>query len=175
MSDGNETSSTALARIPVGVVVERRPATSPWIDFLWRPIAVLTGRSSAAPWTPITVAGEIALFYAGETVVELHRTETANYRDNLASGAPMLWAVLRPASAHPYDLVTVTADPAEGEAFTDAGNDLVETVPMPATIAEAIGNFVTEHHVERPFVKRRRRPAEPQAPARCGDEREPRK
>jgi hypothetical protein len=176
VSDGHETRSTALARIPVGVVVERRPARSPWIDFLWRPIAVLTGRSSAAPWTPITMAGETALFYAGETVIELHRTETANYRDNLASVAPMLWAVLRPAaSAHPYDLVTVTADPAEGEAFTDAGNDLVETMPMPATIAEAIGNFITEHHVERPFVKRRRRPAEPQAPARCADERETRK
>jgi hypothetical protein len=173
VSDG---SATALARIPVGVVVERRPARSPWLDVLWRPIAVLAGGSSAAPWTPISATGETVLFYAGETVVELHRTETANYRDNLASGAPMLWAVLRPAaSVHPYDLVTVTADPAEGEAFTDAGNDLVETVPMPAAIVAAIGNFIAEHHVEQPFIKRRRRPAEGPAPARCGDERESRK
>jgi hypothetical protein len=176
VSDGYATRSTALARIAVGVVVERRPASSPWLDFLWRPVAVLAGGSSAAAWTPINAVGETALFYAGETVVELHRTETANYRDNLASGAPMLWAVLRPAaSAHRYDLVTVTADPAEGEAFTDAGNDLVETVPMPAAIVAAIENFIAEHHVERPFVKRRRRPAEPQAPARCADGRESRK
>jgi len=50
----------------------------------------------------------------------------------------------------------VTADPAEGEAFTDPGNDLIETVPMPVAIAATIGNFIAEHHVERPFIKRRR-------------------
>lgn len=176
MSDGHATSSTALARIPVGVVVERRPAKSPWLDFLWRPVAMFAGGSSAAPWTPISEAGETALFYAGETVIELYRTETTNYRDNLASGTPLLWAVLRATgSAHPYRLLTVTADPAEGEAFTDAGNDLVESLPMPPAIVEAIGNFVSEHHVERPFVKRQRRPAEPQAAGRCGDEREKQK
>jgi hypothetical protein len=175
MSDGRTApaSATALARIPVGVVVERRTAKSPWLDFLWRPISVLAGRSSAAPWTPIAVVAETTLFYAGETVIELHRTETANYRGNLASGAPVLWVVLRPtASTQAYDLLTVTADPAEGEAFTDAGNDLVETVQMPAAIAQEIGDFIAEHHVERPFVKRRRQRAEPQAPAPCGDGRE---
>ena len=163
-------SSTALARIPVGVVVERRAAKSPWLDFLWRPISVLAGGSSAAPWTPIGAAAETVLFYAGEAVIELYRTETTNYRDNLASGAPLLWVVLRPsASAHAYELLAVTADPAEGEAFTDAGNDLVETVPMPAVVAQAIGDFIAEHHVDRPFVKRHRQRAEPQTPARCGD------
>jgi hypothetical protein len=163
-------NGTALARLPVGVVVERRPAKSPWLDFLWRPISVLAGGSSAAPWTPLPETAETALFYAGEAVIELHRTETTNYRDNLATGAPVLWVILRPGtSGHAYDLLTVTADPAEGEAFTDAGNDLVETVPMPPLIARAIEDFIREHHVERPFVKRRRRPAEPPAP--CGDPR----
>ena len=71
-------------------------------------------------------------FYAGAATIELHRTETANYISNLESGAPLLWVVLRPTGAEPpYDVMTVTADPAEGEAFTEAGNDLVETVPMP--------------------------------------------
>ena len=40
-----------LARIPVGVMVERRKATSPWIDFVWRPVSVLPGEPAAAPWT----------------------------------------------------------------------------------------------------------------------------
>ncbi|ESY94361.1 hypothetical protein X738_24625 [Mesorhizobium sp. LNHC209A00] len=92
-------------------------------------------------------------------MIELYRTETTNYRDNLRSAAPVLWVVLRPtASEHPYEIVTVTADPAEGEAFTDAGNDLVGIVPMPSTIVDVIGHFIAEHHVERPFVKRRREP-----------------
>lgn len=150
-------NATALVRIPVGVVVERRKAKSPWLDFLWRPISVLAGVPSTAPWTLIDAAAEATLFYAGDAVVDLHRTETANYRDNLASGAPVLWVVLRSSgSGAAYEILAVTADPAEGEAFTDPGNDLIETVPMPAAIAATIGNFIAEHHVERPFIKRRR-------------------
>jgi len=29
-------------------------------------------------------------------------------------------------------------------------------VPMPPDIAEMLGQFVAQHHIERPFVKRRR-------------------
>ena len=154
--------STALARITVGVVVERRKARSMWVDFLWRPVSVFVGNPSAAPWTPLDTESDTALFYAGQAVIELHRTETTNYRDNLASGAPALWVALQPAaSQQPYDILAVTADPAEGEAFTDAGSYLVEAVTMPSEVVEAITQFLAEHHVERPFVKRRRQSAEP--------------
>jgi hypothetical protein len=153
--------STALARIPVGVVVERRKAKSPWIDYLWRPVSVLAGTPAAAPWTKLNENLEVMLFYAGAAVIELHRTETTYYRDNLASGAPSLWVALRSAGAEPrYEIRTVTADPAEGEALTDAGNNVVEAVPMPAEIIETIRLFLAEHHVERPFLKRRRTPAD---------------
>ena len=163
--------STALAHIPVGVLVERRKAKSPWLDLLWRPVSVLPGTPSAAPWTPIGSQEDRAVLYAGACVIELHRSETANYRDNLASQAPALWVVLRPVASEPgYEVLTVTADPAEGEAFTDAGNDLVETVPMPAEIIETIGNFIVKHHVERPFVKRRRADAKPAAGGRRRDD-----
>jgi Protein of unknown function (DUF3305) len=165
----SELSSTALARIAVAVVVERHRAKSPWLDFIWRPIAVLAGSPTATPWTPLNVMGDSTLFYAGEAMIELYRTETSNYRSNLATGAPLLWVVLRPdPSRRAYKLLAVTADPAEGEAYADAGNDLVETVPMPAVIAETIGDFVAEHHVERPFFKRCRERVEPQASARRG-------
>jgi Protein of unknown function (DUF3305) len=166
-------NSTALMRIPVGVVVERRKAKSPWLDFLWRPVSVLAGTPSAAPWTPIGADEDRAIFYAGAGIIELHRSETANYRDNLASGAPALWVVLRPTASEPaYQVLIVTADPAEGEALTDAGNDLVETVPMPAAIIAKIGDFIAEHHVERPFVKRRRGDAKPQPRAGGADDEE---
>lgn len=154
--------STALARIAVGVVVERREAVSMWVDFLWRPVSVFVGSALAAPWTPLGGEAEAMLFYAGEAVIELHRTETQNYRNNLASGAPALWVVLRPAaSERPYQLIAVTADPAEGEAFTDAGSNLVETVPMPPDVVAAVAKFIADHHVEQPFIKRRRQPFEP--------------
>jgi Protein of unknown function (DUF3305) len=164
----SEASSTALARIAVAVLVERRKAKSPWLDFIWQPVAVLAGNPVVAPWTPLNAAEDPILFYAGEAVIELYRTETANYRSNLTTGAPVLWVVLRPdGSEHTYKLLAVTADPAEGEAYTDAGNDLVGIVPMPAVIAETIGDFVALHHIERPFLKRRRERATSQAPARC--------
>lgn len=164
--------STALAHIPVGVVVERRKAKSVWIDFLWRPVSVFVGKATAAPWTSLDRETETSLFFAGEAVIELHRTETTNYRGNLASGAPVLWVALRPvASEQPYEILAVTADPAEGEAFTDAGSNLVEVVPMPPEIIEAVAQFIAQHHVERPFVKRRRDQQMP-ADRRAGRENE---
>lgn len=153
--------STALAQIRVGVVVERRKATSIWVDFLWRPVSVLVGVPSAAPWTPLDT--ETTLFFAGEAVIELHRTETSNYRDNLTSGTPTLWVALCPvASERPYQILAVTADPAEGEALTDAGNNLVEAVLMPLDVVETIIQFISQHHIERPFIKRQRDRQAPQ-------------
>jgi Protein of unknown function (DUF3305) len=149
--------STALVHIPVGVVAERRKAESMWADFLWRPVSVFAGIASAAPWTPLEAEAETTLFFAGEAVIELHRTETGNYRDNLASGAPALWVVMRPTAADPpYELLAVTADPAEGEAFTGAGSSLVEAVPMTSDIVNIVARFIARHHVERPFVRRQR-------------------
>jgi hypothetical protein len=161
----SEEASTALMRIGVAVIVERRKAKNPWLDFVWRPIAVLPGIPEAEPWTALRATEEATLFYAGKAAIELFRTETANYCSNLASGSPFLWVALRrEPSEHAYRLLAVTADPAEGEALSDAGNDLVEAVPMPPMIVEAIGDFVSRHHVEQPFVKRRRDPAQPHAP-----------
>jgi len=63
-----------LLRIPVGVVVERRKATSQWVDVVWRPVAVLGGLPDAAPWTPLAGDGETETFYAGGAEIELYRS-----------------------------------------------------------------------------------------------------
>ena len=153
-----------LATIAVGVIVERSKATSPWADFVWRPTAVLSGQPDTAVWTKLADDGGRATFYAGPASVELHRSETGNYRDNLASGAPSLWVVLRETGAEPpYSVFLVTADPAEGEGMTAAGNDLVEAVPMPESIREQVAAFVAEHHVEQEFFKRKRDRVDPQS------------
>jgi len=152
------------ARIAVGLVVERRKAASRWIDFTWRPVTILAGQPDAAPWTMLSSAVDTTSFYAGTAEVALYRSETGNYRDNLASGAPSLWVALRPTGVDPpYDIVAVTADPAEGESFTQAGDDIVEALPMPASVREVIEAFVVAHHVERPFFKRKRDRADPEA------------
>jgi Protein of unknown function (DUF3305) len=156
-----------LLRIPVGVVVERRRADSPWIDFVWRGRGVLPDEPEMTPWTVIREQEGTTLFYAGGAAVDLYRSETARYRDNLATGAPSVWIVLTPSEgAWPYTVSAVTADPAEAEAFTEAGANLVEAVPMPEVLRQAIENFIAEHHVEAEFVKRKRRRADPETLAR---------
>ena len=160
-------TASALTRIPVGVVVEWRKAASPWIDMVWRPIGVLGGTPEAAPWTMLEADDDRASFYAGAAEVALYRTETGHYRDNLNSARPSLWVSLRPTGVEPpFEIVAVTADPAEGESFTQAGDDLVEAVPMPPAVRTIVEAFVAEHHVERPFVKRKRERADPHAFAR---------
>jgi hypothetical protein len=157
-----------LAQILVGVVVERRKAASPWIDFTWRAVSVLPGEPVAAPWTQLSTDDDATSFYAGATAIALYRSETAHYRDNLAA-TPSLWVALRPTGVEPpYELVAVTADPAEGEAFTQNGDHLVEAVPMPDAVRVVVEAFVAEHHVERPFMKRERDRANPEALARRG-------
>jgi hypothetical protein len=157
----------ALARIPVGIVVERRKATSQWVDFTWQPVMALPGRPDAVPWTVLSIDAGIATFYAGSTEIALYRTESGNYRDNLACGVPLLWVALRPTSIEPpYELFAVTADPAEGESFTQTGKDLVATVPMPAAVREIVEAFVAAHPVEQLFHKRKRDSADREALAR---------
>src|SRR6266536_1364776 len=103
-------AATPLLRIPVGVVVARRKAASQWIDFTWAPIAVLHGVPEAAPWTVLSRDDETTTYYAGSAEVELYRSETTYYRDNLATGIPSLWVVMTPTEADPpYRLVAVTA------------------------------------------------------------------
>lgn len=158
---------TALLSIPVGVVVERSKGSSRWAEFLWRPASALAGVPDTPVWTKLADDGERATFYAGAAEIELHRTETGNYRDNLMSGAPLLWVVLQPTESEPpFQLELVTADPAEGEALAGVGADIVDTVPMPPAIEETIAAFVSEHHVERTFVKRKRDRADPEKLAR---------
>jgi hypothetical protein len=158
---------SALAGIPIGVVVERRKAESQWIDFIWRPVSVLPGQPEAAPWTVLAQDGDRTTYYAGTTTLALYPGETSNYRDNLMSGAPSIWIALRPAEEDPpYRLFAATVDPSEGESFTETGTALVESVPMPPMIREAVAAFVTEHHVERPFFKRKQNRANTEALAR---------
>jgi len=156
-----------LLRIPVGVVVERRETSSPWASYIWRGIAVLPDNPDMSMWTVLREQDGATLFYAGAATIDLYRSETERYRDNLASGAPSVWIVLSPSEgAWPYVLAAVTADPAEGEAFTEAGANLVEAVTMPEVLRGMIEDFVATHHVEREFVKRQRDRANPEALAR---------
>jgi len=148
---------SAFAKIPVGVIVERLKAQSQWIDYVWRPANVLEGIPEIPAWTQLEGNEERALFYAGSAEIELYVSDTAHYRENLATGVPKLWIILRPTGVEPpFELTLVTADPFEGEGLTEGATYLIETVPMPENIQSVLKEFIGEHHVDEPFFKRKR-------------------
>jgi hypothetical protein len=154
-------------RIAVGVVVERRKAKSPWAEFIWRPVAVLAGLPEAAPWTPLAIDADATRFYAGAGEIELHRSETENYRSNLASAVPSVWVALQGTGGDPpFAVMAATVDPAEGEALTEAAQAIVGAVAMPQALHELVAEFVATYHVEHAFEKRKRDRANPDALAR---------
>jgi Protein of unknown function (DUF3305) len=162
-----------VVRISVGVVVECRKAASTWVEEVWRPVSVLYGVPDAVPWTKLSSDEKAAMFYAGKAEVELYRSEVENYSRNLASQAPLVWVSLHETGNEaPYEIAAVTVDPAEGEALTEPGQALVEAVPMPEALREAVAGFIDAHFVEQPFEKRVRDRADPEALARRSPMRE---
>ncbi|MCT7377180.1 DUF3305 domain-containing protein [Chelativorans salis] len=151
----------------VGVIVERRALKSQWADHAWVPVAALVGAPAAAPWTVLDEMPDATRYYAGAFQLEFFASETGMYRDNLRSGQPSLWVSLRASRTPPgITLHLVTADPAEAEALTEPGTDIIEAVPMPPEIQNRLAAFVKAHHVERPFIKRKRDRADTEAMAR---------
>ncbi len=139
----------------VGVIVERRPATSQWAEYSWRVAQVLVDSPDIPAGTVLREEGGIRSVFVGNTELELHSIESVNYRDNLNSGQPNLWIVLKAGQGcTEIDLLAVLADPAEGEAMSEAGDLIVEMVPMPAPLAAEAARFVAEHYVEQRFIKR---------------------
>jgi Protein of unknown function (DUF3305) len=150
--------------MPVGVVIERRNAHSPWQDYVWSAHAVLPDVPDVAAGTSLGKVDDGDLFYAGSLNLEAHTYETPQYRDNFMSGKPQLWVVIRPKGDDVIpELVQVTCDPAEGEGYSEPGWDTVNIVPMPEAIQAALMLFIEEHHVEREVYKRKRKKADPEA------------
>ena len=147
-------STAPLVQIPVGIVVERRKAVSQWIDHVWHPVLVLAGEPDAAPWTR-PVSDDATSFYAGAPTSRCI-APTRHYRDNLPAVRRCCgWRCGGYRIEPPYDILMVTASPAEGEALTE---------PEPTwwtryrcrISCDAVAAFVAEHHVEQVFFKRKR-------------------
>jgi hypothetical protein len=151
-------------RFVLGILAERRPATSPWAEHGWRAVEALVAPPDLPDWTVLREADGRTLFFAGLVEVALYPTDTPNYLENLAADPPRLFVVLRPVDAAPgMALLTATVDVGEVQQFADSGADLLESLPMPEAVHAAVARFVAAHHVERAFHKRRRDRADPEA------------
>lgn len=146
----------------VGIVVERRDSQNPWQDYDWRPVAVIPGAAPMDPrgeWRELSREDGRVLFHAGTLEVELYRTDTEAYREAMAGDAPALFVVLRkdPDGAQEVVPFAATVSLYEAQDFLDAGEDIVERVPLPEAMVAWVQDFIDAHHVEQAFHKRKRK------------------
>jgi hypothetical protein len=154
----------ADAIMPVAVIVERRAVDNPWIDHSWKAIEVLPGAPLAAPWTTLAAGPGWTRYLAGVAQLAMYRNETETYKHNIEAEVPAVYVFLRRADEEPgLRLLGATVCVGEVEAHSDAGDDIVEAVPMPPEIRDWMAEFVALHHVERAFFKRKRDRADPEA------------
>lgn len=150
----------ARATLELGIVVERRPATSRWQEWVWRPVEVVPGLAPLEGWRLLVEGPGWTRWLAGTRTLELHRKETTDYKFALSAEPPQLYVVLRRSEGDPpFRPFLVTASPFEAQAYAEPGEDLVEAVPMPEPVVAFVQAFVERHHVDQPFLKRRRKEA----------------
>jgi hypothetical protein len=151
-------------RMPLGVVVERRELDNRWQRWTWRPVAVIPGAPPVEAWRELMRGDRFVRWHAATLPLELHRAETEAYRVNLAGRSPAIYVVLR--RIQPSERTAdnemcpfaVTASPYDAEGYME-GDDLVEAVAMPDGLIAWVQAFIERHHVDQPFVKRKRKGA----------------
>ena len=143
--------------LPIGVVVRRQPGVTRWAKWVWRPVAVLPG-APPADWRELRSEGGAVDYHAATLDLTVWRSDTEAYRVALANDPPSVYVVLRPGTraGRDWEVCAVTASPFEAQDYGDSGEDLVEPVPMPPALVAWLAAFVERHHVEQPFVKRKR-------------------
>lgn len=147
-------------QVCVGVIVARERIEHPWQDQVWRAVEVLATPLPLAPWTILRTSETATVYYAGTTVVELHRNDASAYRENLAGAHPLLYVVLRQDPEHdgpePVDVVIVSASAFDAQANAESGSEIVSRVPMPPAMLTWLIGFLDCSDEEEPFVKRQR-------------------
>jgi hypothetical protein len=160
------TATTERSRtMPLGVVIERQPSASRWQRWRWAAVGVMPGAPPVAEWRELVREGEVVRWHAATLPLELHRTATADYRYNLSGKVPSVYVVLRRQHDPERELrpILVTISPGEAQSYGEFGDDVVEAVPMSEGLIAWVQEFVDRHHVDRPFHKRKRKRADPEA------------
>jgi Protein of unknown function (DUF3305) len=148
--------------MPLGVVVERRELDNPWQRWAWKAAAVLPGAPPVEAWRELVRGERFVRWHAATLPLQLHRAETEAYRVNLAGRSPAIYVVLRKVqpsertAGNDVAPFAVTASPYDAEGYME-GEDLVEVAPMPEGLIAWVQAFVERHHVDQPFVKRKRK------------------
>jgi hypothetical protein len=147
--------------MPVGVVVRKTPGVTKWAKWNWKAVAVLPG-AGPANWHELRRDGDAVEYHAGTLELELYRTDTEAYLAGLTCNVPVLYVIMRnaghDAELADIDLSLITASPYEAQDYADSGEELIERIPMPASVLAWVGDFVAKYHQQEVFIKRKRGP-----------------
>lgn len=145
--------------MPLGVVLRRTPGVTRWAKWEWKAVAVLPGARDET-WRELRRDGDAVEYHAATVPLELWRSDTEAYMTELSTRSPSIYVVMRvptdKEATHPLDVVLATASPYDAQDYADNGEDIVELVPMSDGLIALIQGFITEHHKEEKFVKRKR-------------------
>lgn len=139
--------------LPLAIVMQRRPAKSRWVDFVWEPIAALPGEHGAQPKLLVEQEGLAQWLHPGFRL-ELHRDETEGYFENVAAADPRVFVLWRMDEGGALPLF-VTASLAEASRWLDGGHS-VDGVPMPPEVFAWVGEYVERNY--RPEPRKRIKP-----------------
>ncbi len=145
--------------LPLGIILRKSPGVTRWAKWAWKAVAVLPGAGQET-WRELRRDGDAVEYHAATVPLELWRTDTEAYLTELSTRTPSIYVVMRVPvdkdSEHPLEIVLATASPYDAQDYADNGEDIVELVPMPDSLIALVQGFITEHHKEEKFVKRKR-------------------
>lgn len=147
----------------LGVLARQSPPVTRWGTGELRPVGVLAVEPETPAHTLLSNENGVEIWYLGARELVLWSGDTGHHRDNLASGRPAVWVALRGTDPAGAEIFCLTADPYEGEGLASDLDLIVEAVAMPEAIQARVQGFIEANHVEMPFKKRKRLPADPDA------------
>lgn len=143
---------------PVSIVMERRPASNPWIDESWEAVGITVGKPGLEirQGQPLKIHedGPVARYLHGGFTLRLHEDECESYYHNLMTPHPRCYVIARPDEQDvpvPF-LVGLSFD--EAHAYLEAG-DLVYAVDIPAELYRWCEAYVLARYVPERKYKRK--------------------
>ena len=145
------------SELQLGVVLRRTPGVTKWAKWSWRAVAVLPG-AGPADWKVLREEDGATEYHAATCRLQLHGAEAEAYLHGLSARIPSIFVVMRAADDpdRPFDVALVTASPYEAQDYADAGEEVVEKVPMPEGLVALVRDFAEAHYEEEEFKKRKR-------------------
>jgi hypothetical protein len=144
--------------IKIGIVMQRKPISSRWQPYQWRPIEILDDL------LPPQEGGRCLLDDPNDTRWLFNGFETGFFTDeaegyflNISSPAPcwfVMWRIEEIDGAEIAVPKSITLSYNEAARLMDGGEQ-VDTLPASADVIEAMTAFVNEHY--KPEVKKKRR------------------